>query len=222
MPDLEYAVIRRYQPKDRQAIRTLCCDTAYFGNPCEAFFSDRELLADLVMNYHTDYEPEHAWLVEHKGEVVAYLCACFNEVRYSRRMLFKIVPFAFVRSLMRGKIWSKKTRRLISYNFKCFFSGEIKVKKLKTKKFPVNIHQNTKQGFRGRGLGKKLVAVFLKEVEKNKMSGIRFRALRQEPNFLFFEKYGFKKIDCKRVKIWEEWLKKTPLYYMEYGKPYLL
>jgi hypothetical protein len=40
--------------------------------------------------------------------------------------------------------------------------------------------------------------------------------LREENRFRFFEKYGFRLIDCKRAPIWEQWLNKRPLYYMEY------
>ena len=91
-------------------------------------------------------------------------------------------------------------------------------KSLDCRKFPVHIHQNVKSGFRGRGIGKKLLTALLEEVSKAKLSGIKFRALRLEPCFPFFEKYGFNQFDCRRVKSWEAWLGKAPLYFMEYGR----
>lgn len=220
---IEYSdnvVIRKYYSKDKEAVRTLCYNTAYFGESCEFFFPDEELLADLIMKYNIDYEPEHTWVAEYEGKIVGYVSACFNEARYSWIMLFRIIPPAFVRALIRGKIWSKKTYRLIAYNLKCLFSKEANLIKIDHKRFPVHIHQNIKQELRGKGIGSRLSIALLDEVETNKLSGIRFRALRQQSNFPFFEKYGFKQIDCKRVKSWELWLKKRPLYLMEYAKEF--
>ncbi|NQT28407.1 MAG: GNAT family N-acetyltransferase [Candidatus Omnitrophica bacterium] len=213
-------LIRKYDSRDRKALEDICCDTAYFGEPCDFFFSDRRLLADLTIKYYLDYEPEHIWVAEYKNEAVGYVSACLDESRLSRIMPFKIIPFVFLKALIRGEIWSKRTGRLIVYNLKCFLSKEAVLQKIDRKKFPVYIHQNIKKEFRGRGIGSRLVMALLDEVEEQKLPGIRFRALRQEPRFLFFEKFGFKQIDCKRVKSWETWLKKKPLYFMEYGKEF--
>lgn len=57
-------IIRPYAAGDREAVRRICCDTADAGHPVESFFSDRELIADLLMNYYTDYEPESVWVAE--------------------------------------------------------------------------------------------------------------------------------------------------------------
>lgn len=213
-------VIRKYCPEDRKAIRTLCCDTAYFGEPCEFFFPDRELLANLTMSYYIDYESEHTWVAEYEGRIVGYIAACFDETIYSRIMSLKIVPISLMQALIKRKIWSKKTCRLIVHNLKSFFLKETNLLEIDHRKFPVHIHQNIKQGFRDRGIGSRLLIALFDEVEKRKLPGIRFRALRQEPQFLFFEKYGFRRIDCKRIKTWEAWLKKKPLYLMEYGKSF--
>jgi len=213
-------VIRKYKPRDTQAVRELCCDTAYFGEPCENFFPDRELLADLIMKYHTDFEPQHIWIAEYAGQVVGYISACFDETRFRQAMLFRIAPLSFIKALARGKIWDKRMCRLILHNLKSFFMKETSLSKIDTKKFPVNIHQNIKKGFRGSGIGSRLVEALLDEVEANKLPGIRFKALRTETRFPFFEKYGFKRIDYIRVKSMESWLKKSPLYFMGYGKSF--
>lgn len=211
-------IIRKYSSKDRQAIRKLCCDTAYFGEPCEAFFSDRELLADLVMEYNTDYEPQHTWVAEYRGEIVGYISACFDEVRYNRIMLFKIIPIGLMRAVVRGEIWSKKTYEMIICSIKSFFLKEGKFVGIDSKKFTAHIHQNMKKGFRSKGTGSRLVVALLEEAARKKVRGIKFRTLRQKPRFPFFEKYDFKQYNCKRIVSWETWLRKSPLFFMEYGK----
>ena len=55
-------------------------------------------MADLVMNYYTDYEPEHTWVTESEGGVIGYISACFDEAGYNRIMLFKIIPVSLIRA----------------------------------------------------------------------------------------------------------------------------
>lgn len=210
-------VIRKYQAGDREALHKLSCDTAYFGDPCEVFFPDRKLLADLIMSYYTDYEPEHIRVADCRGDVVGYISAGLNESGYSRQMLLNIVPRSLIKALCRHKIWDRRTLRLMVYNFLFGVSREGKLKKLKSAEFPTHIHQNIKHGFRGKGIGSQLFDSLYQDIKK-KTKGIRFKALRQEPRFSFFERYGFQLFDLRRVKIWERWLNKSPLYFMEYGK----
>jgi len=213
----ENIIIRRYQAGDREALRKLSCDTAYFGDPCEVFFSDRKLLADLIMSYYTDYEPEHIRVADYKGEVVGYISAGLNEFRYGRCMLLNIVPYSLIKALWGRKIWDRRILWLLLYNFLFWITGGGKLKKINRKEFPAHIHLNIKYGFRRKGIGSKLFDNLYFEL-KEKTKGIGFKALRQEPRFSFFEKYSFTLFDCRRVKVWERWLNKSPLYYMEYGK----
>lgn len=211
-------IIRTATAGDRDALRKLCVDTAYFGEPCEAFFPDREFLADLIMEYYIRYEPHHTWVAQYQGEIIAYLSAGFAEAGYTRIMLKKILPGAMLRALGRGRIWDRRTVKLIGYNFMSFISGQTRLPASDQATYPVHIHQNTRQGFRGKGIGRKLLEAFLDTVKKEQALGVRFRALRGEPRFPFFDTYGFKCLACRRVKYWERWLKKSPLYFMEYGK----
>lgn len=209
-------LIRKCHPTDKGYLRNLCSDTAYFGNSCKAFFPDEQFLADLIMAYYIDHEPEHTWVAQYQNEVVGYLCAGIDEAKYNRIVTFKIIPKALLQALKRKNIWDRRTGRLLKYNAQSFLKGEAALKKISHEEFPAHIHMNIKRGLRGKGIGSHLVEAMLAEL-KDKTKGIRFRALRQEPNFLFFEKYGFKLLDCRRVKTWERWLGKTPLYFMEYG-----
>jgi len=208
-------LIRKCEIRDIPALRDLAADTAYFGESCEYFFPDRELLADLIMGYYLLYEPEHTWVAEYDGNIVGYLSAGMNEKRYTLYMIGNIIPKALLKAFLRGKIWNIKTLKLIKYNILCFLRRETSMKKVCPKKYRVHIHQNVKVNYRGKKIGSELVEKFLEYIEPKK-AGIRFKALRQENRFNFFEKYGFRLHDCKRVPTWEQWLNKSPLYYMEY------
>lgn len=61
VPEKPPFTVRLYLPEDREAIRSLCCDTGYLGHPVENVFQDRRWFADFNTNnesefLHRDYE----------------------------------------------------------------------------------------------------------------------------------------------------------------------
>ena len=45
--------IRQFQGSDREAVRQLCCDTGFLGEPIDPVFEDRELFANYLTRYYT-------------------------------------------------------------------------------------------------------------------------------------------------------------------------
>jgi hypothetical protein len=84
MPLAAPTVVRPYQPRDRAAIRRICCDTGFLGKPIDPVFEDRELFADYLTAYYTDAEPESTFVCELGGEVKGYIMAS----RFPRRKAF--------------------------------------------------------------------------------------------------------------------------------------
>lgn len=98
-------IIRPYEPRDREAVRRLCCDTGFLGKPIDPVFEDRELFADYLTRYYTDWEPESCFVVEHEGRVKGYLLG-------SRRPLLQQLH-AFWHNLV---LFFKAMRRYRRYN----------------------------------------------------------------------------------------------------------
>lgn len=75
--------IRRYRPADRAAVRWLCCQTGFLGQPIDPVFEDRELFADFLTNYYLDREPESAFVVAAAadGRLCGYLLGCRQPLR---------------------------------------------------------------------------------------------------------------------------------------------
>jgi len=73
--------IREYQPKDRQTIRGLCCQTGFLGGPIDPVFEDRDLFADFLTDYYLLCEPDSAFVVTVDNAVKGYLLGC----RFPRR-----------------------------------------------------------------------------------------------------------------------------------------
>ena len=72
-PSRVQRVVRPYRPEDRDALRAICADTGFLGNPIDPVFEDRELFADYLTSYYTDAEPESTFVCELDGVVKGYL-----------------------------------------------------------------------------------------------------------------------------------------------------
>ncbi len=65
--------IRSYRESDREAVRRLCCQTGFLGEPIDPVYEDRQLFADFLTTYYTDHEPESSFVLEVDGEIRGYL-----------------------------------------------------------------------------------------------------------------------------------------------------
>src|SRR5688500_1651353 len=65
--------IRKLQSGDRERIRALCCETGFLGKAIDPVFEDRELFADYLTAYYTDWEPESSFVLLLNGEIRGYL-----------------------------------------------------------------------------------------------------------------------------------------------------
>ena len=73
MADGKHIEIRKYQSADRAQVRELCCATGFLGKPIDPVFEDRELFADYLTAYYTDWEAESAFVLLVNGEIRGYL-----------------------------------------------------------------------------------------------------------------------------------------------------
>lgn len=172
--------IRPYEPRDRAAVRQLAADTADAGRPIEQLFPDRDIFADLVTRYHTDFEPESSWVADEGGRVVAYLTGCLRPARFRARMLTRILPVVIFKSLVRGVF----LRPQVARNFALW----IRPRPVQN----VHLHLNVAAAARARGIGGGLLETFL---ARARTAGAReVSAMVREdntPGRRFFERHGF-------------------------------
>ena len=95
-------MVRPFESGDRNAVRRIFADTAYFGGPLEIYFDDREMLCDYYTTYYTDYEPQSCFVAEADNEIIGYLMGCLNTDRQKSVLRSKIVPMV-LKSLLVGK-----------------------------------------------------------------------------------------------------------------------
>ncbi|MBI3319395.1 MAG: GNAT family N-acetyltransferase [Candidatus Omnitrophica bacterium] len=190
--------IRRYERRDREAVRRIACDTADCGEPVERFFHDREVFADLVTSYYTDYEPQSLWVAEHQHEVIGYLTGCLDSRRWQRLLAWRVVPRAMVKAISRGTLWSSATWRLIHGGLQTWRQGGFP--RVRVERYPVHFHLNIQRGFRGQHVGTRLVERFLTQAQEQQRCGVHVAVRRDNmPSCAFFQRLGFVEVSSHRV-----------------------
>ena len=181
--------VRPYEPRDRPAVREICCDTADGGRPVERFFADREVFADLITRYYTDLAPETTWVAEEAGQVMGYVTGCFDSRRFARAMAWRIVPATLLKALGRGTLWHLQTRQFVRVNLRDWLRGRQPVD---LRDYPGHVHINLRAAARGRGVGEQLMEEFIRQAKAAGVPGIHANVSEANPGSRrFFEKCGF-------------------------------
>jgi hypothetical protein len=106
--------VRNYRASDLEAVRALCCNTGFLGNPIDPVFSDRELFADFLMSYYLKHEPESAFVVSVNGEIKGYIVGAKFPGRH-RFCSFWGNAIAFLKLLVRYPGYNRASKRYIQW-----------------------------------------------------------------------------------------------------------
>lgn len=107
-------IIRRYEARDRKAVRFLCCETGFLGKAIDPVFEDRDLFADYLTRYYTDIEPESSFVVEQNGVVKGYLLGSYRPLRQQLFNFFNNLSL-FVRGIAKYAFYNRTTRDFIGW-----------------------------------------------------------------------------------------------------------
>lgn len=158
-------VIRKLEPRDRQAVRDICCRTAFRNMGAAKFFEDLELHADYWTSFYTDHHPDESWVIEQDGKVIGYFLACSDQKYFLRVMARRIVPRVLLRALGRmalGRYKKPETRR---YLWHMITRGAKEAPKIDFDLYPAHYHCNIlRQGY-GRGYYTQLTLMYLDHLE---------------------------------------------------------
>ncbi|MCK9594168.1 MAG: GNAT family N-acetyltransferase [Candidatus Omnitrophica bacterium] len=182
-------IIRLYYGADRDAVRQIACDTALMGGPGEIFFSDKEVLADFLTLYFTDYEPGSSFVAQSGSGVIGYLIGSRDSRKMGKIFGGKICGPLCLKMLIRGALFNRKNLVFIFHSLKSLIRGEFKCPDF-SNDYPAVMHINLKAGFRGKGIGSRLIAAYLKHLKTNKASAVRLATFSDKAKD-FFLKNGF-------------------------------
>src|SRR5437773_781119 len=102
--------IRSYRATDRAAVRRLCCQTGFLGEPINPVYEDCELFADFLTTYYTDLEPESSFVLEIEGELKGYLLGSRKPLRNQLYAFGQNIRLFFC-ALLRYPRYNARSRR---------------------------------------------------------------------------------------------------------------
>nr|MBU1327675.1 GNAT family N-acetyltransferase [Candidatus Omnitrophota bacterium] len=182
-------VIRKYKKEDRQSVRDIAWETAFMGESASVFFGDREIFADFLTLYFTDYEPESCFVAEYNGNVVGYLIGVKDEPRLKIISMFRINPKLFFKAMVKGVLLKKKNAKYLKNCFTSFLKGEFDDPDFSVE-YPAILHINISKGFRKKGIGSRLISSFIDYIAMFKIKGIHLSTMSEEAGE-FFKANGF-------------------------------
>jgi ribosomal protein S18 acetylase RimI-like enzyme len=198
MPDL---VVRPYQPADRQSVLRIGADTAFFGEPIEAYMEDRNAFLDAFYAYYTDLEPEHSWVACGDGEVVGFLAGCVDTRLHNRKLLSVILP-RLAGNLLRGKYhFGKRSWHYFGGMLGGLLRREFTQVDLDT--YPAHLHINVESAWRGYKLGQWLMEAYLGQLHELGITGVHLDTTSlNEVACRLYEKMGFRLLDTRPDRYW--------------------
>jgi len=187
-------LIRPYGTKDRAAIRQICSDTADAGEPLENFFSDRELVEDLITRYYTDYNHEYSWVAELNGKVVGYLTAAPDTPAFLKCLHWSIGPQAFIRAIGRGLLFKRESWAIAKALLRR--KGQIiRPPFCVPQAYPAHFHINLMKQARGHQAGHELITTLLLKLAAHRIPGVHATTRADNAGACtFFERMDFKPI----------------------------
>ncbi|GAB4239475.1 MAG: N-acetyltransferase [Candidatus Methylacidiphilales bacterium] len=192
----EGLTIRPYAAADREAVRAICAETGFLGNPVDPIFEDRETFCDFLTAYYTDAEPETSVVLVDDGRVVGYILGSRFPQRakaYWRRH----GPVLFLRVLVRYLFrYGPASRRYIRW---LLWRGWRETPY--TPPGMAHFHINLLPPYRSVGQTRALIDYFLArlaEVGELKVYG-QMVTFHNRRGARMFARYGFEVVDTREV-----------------------
>jgi hypothetical protein len=187
--------IRSYRPSDRAAVRRLCCQTGFLGDPIDPVFRDHDLFADFLTTYYTDKEPESSFVLEVNGEIRGYLLGSRKPLRnqfYSFRQNIRL----FLRALWRYPRYDERSKRFIRWIISHGWR-EVPAAPRRTPHFHINLLADARKMSTTRALMSAYLSYLYRCGDKHVYGQIvTFESRRGEK---MFERYGFKVLNRAEI-----------------------
>ena len=187
--------IRPYRASDREAVRRLCCQTGFLGEPIDPVYEDRELFADFLTTYYTDHEPESSFVIEREGELHGYLLGCRKPLLNQLYSFYQNVCLT-LRALLRYPRYHERSRQFIRW---IVMNGwrEVPAAPRRTPHFHINLLPDARKMETTRTLMSAYLSYLYRSGEKEVYGQIvTFKSRRGER---MFERYGFRVLNCAEI-----------------------
>lgn len=205
--------VRPFEPRDRAAVRRICADTGCMGSPIDPVFCDRDVFADYLTRYYTDWEPESSAVAvdDDTGEVVGYRLGCRRPTRH------KLLGGVLLAGLVVPKgLWRLATFRYDRASLR-FLRWIVTKAGGETPAVPeraAHFHINLLPAYRNGEAVRRLIFPFVQQVEREgKLRGVfgQMQVRDDRRTARLFERYGFRILERRRISKFDH-LSAEPIY----------
>ncbi|MEA3188904.1 MAG: hypothetical protein QOD99_2734 [Chthoniobacter sp.] len=199
--------IRRYRRADREAVRRLCCETGFLGNPIDPVFEDRTLFADFLTAYYTDWEPESAFVLEVNGEVKGYLLGSRRPLRQQCYNVYQNIAL-FFRAVLRYPHYGAASRRFVHWILTHGWR-EVPAAPRRAAHFHINLLPEARNVATTRAL----MDAYLQYLHENGVKRVYGQMVTFESRrgSKMFERYGFRVLNRSEISKYK-WLHPEPVF----------
>jgi len=198
-------VVRSYRSEDRDGVRRVYANTAFFGRPVEAYFDDRELFADLGVSVYTDHYPDYIFVADDAGKVTGYILGSPTGDVGVHAHTLKSLPGILGRLATRRYRVGRKTLVYVGISMRAGLHGELL--EVHSAEYPANLHINLEAGYRGCGLGAALMRAYLGKLRSEEVPGVHLVTTnRHRAALRFYRRVGFQLLQEKRTQMWQRYV----------------
>jgi hypothetical protein len=195
MTDEKRFEIRKFQPADRARVRELCCETGFLGNPIDPVFEDRELFADYLTAYYTDWEPESSFVLLVNGEIRGYLLGSRRPLRQQCYAFYQNVSL-FLRGILRFPGYNAASKKFVHWILRTAWR-EVPAAPRRTAHFHINLLADARQVATTRALTDSYLR-YLYACGEKRVYG-QMVVFEDRRGTKMFERYGFKVLNKAEI-----------------------
>jgi len=187
--------IRKFQPADRARVRDLCCDTGFLGNPIDPVFEDRELFADYLTAYYTDWEPESSFVLLLNGEIRGYLLGSRRPFRQQCYAFYQNLSL-FLRGILRYSRYNAASKKFVQWILRTAWK-EVPAAPRRTAHFHINLLADARQVATTRAMTDSYLQ-YLHACGEKRVYG-QMVVFEDRRGTKIFERYGFKVLNKSEI-----------------------
>jgi ribosomal protein S18 acetylase RimI-like enzyme len=199
--------IRPYRAADRARVRELCCETGFLGKPIDPVFEDRELFADYLTAFYTDWEPESSWVVVVDGKICGYL---MGSRQFCQQWVYSIFQngWLFFRGAWRYSGYSSPSKKFVRWILRTAWK-EVPPAPRRVAHFHINLLPEARQLSTSRALVDAFLG-YLHDHGERRVYG-QMVVFEDRRGVKLFERYGFKVINKAEITKYRD-LYASPVY----------
>jgi ribosomal protein S18 acetylase RimI-like enzyme len=197
------SLIRPYRPEDQDAVRRIYAETAFFGEPVETYFDDRELYADLGVSAYLRGCPDYIFVADDNGVIAGYVLGCPSGDVGIRKQTLRLLPAVLFRMATGRYRIGRKTLAHALAETTAALRGELL--EIRSDEYPANLHINLLPEYRGRGLGSALLRTYLDNLRARGIPGVHVVSSdRNGAALRMYERFGFTVLAERTTRMWKQ------------------